>query len=116
VDDRHRVDVCVVTEQEKERRRQLKKQLPKELAHGTRVEEWPETKGVAERTAYRWAADPEIQAKAQAIRLRAFDRAVGQMTSRLDWATDRIPRHGAPPRRTTPNQRLGSPAIVSIRS
>src|SRR5262249_55881796 len=88
--DRHRVDVCVVTIQEKERRRQLRKQLPKELAHGTKVETWAETKGVAKRTAYRWAADPEIKAKAQAIRLRDFDRVVGKMTSRLEWASDQV--------------------------
>jgi hypothetical protein len=47
------------------------------IAEGTSVAEWALDHGVPERTAYRWAAEPEIQAEVEAIRRRFLDRAIG---------------------------------------
>ena len=44
------------------------------IANGTPVAEWALLNGVNERTAYRWAAEPEVRSEIESIRSRALRR------------------------------------------
>jgi len=45
---------------------------------------------VPRRTAFRRAADPKVRATVESCRRRTLDQAIGRMTSRTIWASDRI--------------------------
>jgi hypothetical protein len=60
------------------------------IAEGTPVEKWASTNSVPERTAYRWAAEPEIRSEIESIRRRALDEAIGRLAKRATWAVDGI--------------------------
>jgi len=64
------------------------------IAEGTAVEKWASSNGVPERTAYHWAAQPEVRAEVESIRRRALDEAIGQMAKRATWAVDGIVKLG----------------------
>jgi hypothetical protein len=49
---------------------------------------------VPERTAYRWAAEPEIRSEIESIRRRSLDEAIGRMARRATWAVDGIVQLG----------------------
>jgi hypothetical protein len=56
------------------------------IAEGTAVANWASSNEVPERTAYRRAAEPEIES----IHRRAFDEAIGRSARRVTRAVDRI--------------------------
>jgi len=64
------------------------------IAEGTAVEKWASTNGVPERTAYHWAAQPEVRAEVESIRRRALDEAIGLLAKRATWAVDGIVKLG----------------------
>ncbi len=43
-----------------------------------------------ERTAQRWANEPETRSEVESIRRGSLDQAVGQMSNRVAWATELI--------------------------
>jgi uncharacterized small protein (DUF1192 family) len=73
-------------------RNDLKSSLASALADGQSCAAWSTANGVKERTAQRWAAEPEVRAEVNLIRRSAIDRAVGKMVKRFAWATDEIAR------------------------
>jgi len=72
-----------------------KTQLALALAQGVTVAAWARGNRVPRRTAYRWAADPNVRATAESCRRHALDRAVGRMATRATWAVDQIVALGA---------------------
>jgi len=60
------------------------------IAEGTAVEKWASSNGVPERTAYHWAAQPEVRAEVESIRRRALEEATGRLAKRTTWAVDGI--------------------------
>jgi hypothetical protein len=60
------------------------------IAEGTAVTKWASSNEVPERTAYRWAAEPEVRAEVESIRRRALDEAIGRLAKRATWAVDGI--------------------------
>jgi len=60
------------------------------IAEGTAVEKWASSNEVPERTAYHWAAQPEVRAEVESIRRRALDEAIGRLAKRATWAVDGI--------------------------
>ena len=60
------------------------------IAEGTPVAKWASSNEVPERTAYRWAAEPEVRSKIESIRRRALDEAIGRLDKRATWAVDGI--------------------------
>jgi hypothetical protein len=48
------------------------------IVEGMPVEKWASTNGVPKRTAYHWAAQPEVES----IRRRALDEAIGRLAKR----------------------------------
>ncbi len=60
------------------------------IANGIPVAEWALLNGVNERTAYRWAAEPEVRSEIESIRSRALDEAIGRMSSRVAYSVDKI--------------------------
>jgi transposase len=68
----------------------LKDSLTSALAEGKSCAEWASANGVSERTAQRWAAEPEVRAQVEFIRRGALDQAVGRMSQRVAWATEQI--------------------------
>jgi hypothetical protein len=70
--------------------REKKTQMPLALAWGIPVATWAASNDVPERTAYRWASDPEVRRAADDYRRRAIDMAVGQMSMRSPWAVEGI--------------------------
>jgi hypothetical protein len=60
------------------------------IAKGESVRKWAKDNEVPERTAYRWASDPQVQARVQKCRRRALDRAIGHMSDRVNWASRSI--------------------------
>jgi hypothetical protein len=59
------------------------------------VAKWADDNKVPDRTAYRWAADPEVKAQIESIRRGALDEAVGRMAQRATWAVEKIVELGA---------------------
>ena len=84
---RHRVPVSTMCTEE---RTSLKSKLASALAEGKSSAEWASANGVAERTAQRWASDPEVRAEVEAYRRGNLDQAVSRMSLRTVWATDQI--------------------------
>ena len=64
------------------------------IAEGTSVATWASSNGVPERTAYRWAAAPEVRSETESIRRRALDEAIGRLAKRATWAVDGIVQLG----------------------
>jgi hypothetical protein len=75
--------------------RNLKDELALAVAKGISITVWAKKRNVPKTTAYRWASEPDVVKAAQAHRRRSVDRAVGRMTDRYVWATDRIARLAA---------------------
>ncbi len=46
--------------------------------------------GVGERTAQRWAKEPEVRAEVESFRRGTLDQAVGQMSTRVAWVIEKI--------------------------
>jgi hypothetical protein len=63
-----------------------KDQIALALAQGSSLRKWAEANGVPKSTAYRWAEDPEVKARANAIRRRFLNRAVGRLTAHVNTA------------------------------
>ncbi len=60
------------------------------VAEGTAIAKWAASNEVPERTAYRWAAEPEMRSEIESIRRRALDEAIGRLARRATWAVDGI--------------------------
>jgi hypothetical protein len=67
-----------------------KQQLALAIAEGTSVAKWASDNGVAERTAYHWAAQRDVRADVESIRRRALDEAIGRMAKHASRAVDGI--------------------------
>ncbi len=74
----------------KEDRTSLQSELAAALAAGKSCAEWASTHGVSERTAQRWASEPEVRAEVETYRRGNLDQAVSRMSHRAVWATDQI--------------------------
>jgi hypothetical protein len=74
----------------REKRTSIKSRLAAALAEGNSSAEWASTNGVAERTAQRWAKEPEVRAEVDSFRRGTLDRAVGRMSKRVPWAIEQI--------------------------
>jgi hypothetical protein len=74
----------------REKRTSLKSKLAAALAEGKSSAEWASATGVAQRTAQRWANEPEVRAEVESFRRGALDQAVGRMSKRVAWAIERI--------------------------
>ncbi len=83
----HRVTVSTMS---REKRTSLKSKLATAMADGKSGTEWASANGIPERTAQRWANDPEVRAEVDSIRRGALDQAVGRMSQRVAWATEQI--------------------------
>jgi hypothetical protein len=57
------------------------------LAAGTAVAKWASSNEVPERTAFRWAAEPEVRFDFESIRRRTLDEAIGT-PSRASWTPE----------------------------
>ena len=66
---------------DKEVRRFKKIHLALAIAEGESIIAWAQENGVPERTAFRWASDPEVGREAEATRRRALGRAIGRLSS-----------------------------------
>ena len=94
----HRAPICAMSEeppQNDELPQKKKTQLAVAMAQGVSVSAWARGNDVPKRTAYRWAAEPNVRATAESCRRRALDRAVGRMANRATWAVDQIVALGA---------------------
>jgi hypothetical protein len=87
VPNHHRVSVCAMTA---ESTNSVKMQLAAAIAQGTAVAEWAVAHDVPDRTAYRWAKEPEVRAEIESIRRRALDQAIGLMAQNAVWAVSGI--------------------------
>ncbi len=74
----------------REERTSLQSELAAALAAGKSCAEWASANGVSERTAQRWASEPEVRAEVEAYRRGNLDQAVSRMSLRATWATDQI--------------------------
>ncbi len=74
----------------RERRTCLKSKLAAALAEGKSSAEWASANGVGERTAQRWAKEPEVRAEVESFRRGTLDQAVGQMSTRVAWVIEKI--------------------------
>jgi hypothetical protein len=79
-----------VSTMSREKRTSLKSKLASAIAEGKSSAEWASANRVAERTAQRWANEPETRAEVESIRRGALDQAVGRMSQRVAWATEQI--------------------------
>jgi transposase len=93
----------------KEERMSLQSKLAAALAAGKSCAEWASAKGVSERTAQRWASDPEVRVEIEAYRRGNLDEAVGRMSRRAAWATDQIAE-------LAEKARSGSVRLAALRS
>jgi hypothetical protein len=60
------------------------------IAQGQSVAAWARDNGVPRSTAYDWASEPSVRRTVEACRRRTLDRAIGRMTRRTLWASDRV--------------------------
>jgi transposase len=74
----------------RDKRNSLKSKLASAIAEGKSSAEWASANGVSERTAQRWANEPETRAAVESIRRGSLDLALGRMSRRVAWATDEI--------------------------
>ena len=79
-----------VSTMSREKRPSLKSKLASAIAEGKSSAEWASANRVAERTAQRWANEPETRAEVESIRRGSLDQAVGRMSQRVAWATEQI--------------------------
>ena len=79
--------ICLMTGESANSQKML---LAAALAGGTSVAKWASSNEVPERTAYRWAAEPEVRSEIESIRRRALDEAIGRLAKRATWAVDGI--------------------------
>lgn len=79
-----------VSTMSREKRTSLKSKLASAIAEGKSSAEWASANRVAERTAQRWANEPETRAEVESIRRGSLDQAVGRMSQRVAWATEQI--------------------------
>jgi hypothetical protein len=63
-------------------------QLAIAIAHGESIAGWARQNEVHERTAYRWARDPDVRRQVEDIRRRSLDQALGSMAGRSMWAVN----------------------------
>ena len=61
---------------------------------GKTIRDWAQENGVPERTAYRWASDPEVRRQLQDCRQAAIDNTLRLMAERSAAALDRIEELG----------------------
>jgi len=73
-----------------EHRQSRKTRLALALAEGVSPRKWASKNKVSKSTAYRWAKEPKVKARANLIRRRAVDRAVGRLAKRVTWAAEGI--------------------------
>jgi hypothetical protein len=64
------------------------------IATGTKVAKWARKNSVPERTAYSWAAEPEVRAEVESIRRRVLDETIGKLAHRANWAVNGVVRLG----------------------
>ncbi len=74
----------------KEERTSLQSELAAALAAGKSCAEWASANSVSERTAQRWANEPETRSEVETIRRESLDQVVGQMSHRVARATELI--------------------------
>ncbi len=79
--------VCAMTGDSTNSQKML---LAVSIAEGTPVEKWASTNDVPERTAYHWAAQPDVRAEVESIRRRALDEAIGRLAKRVNSAVEGI--------------------------
>jgi hypothetical protein len=77
-------------ENEQELHQEHKANLVEALARGESASAWARQNGVPERTARRWARDPDVRAGIQAWRRDALSRAVGRLASLASEAVEGI--------------------------
>ena len=73
-------------------RTDLKHTLAAAIAEGQSCARWASANGVAERTAQRWAVEPEVRAVVESHRRGTLDLAVGRMSRRVAWVIEEIAR------------------------
>ena len=64
------------------------------LVAGKTIRDWVQENGVPERTAYRWASEPEVRRQIQDWRRAAIDNTLRFMAERSAAALDRIEELG----------------------
>ena len=64
------------------------------LVAGKTIRDWAQENGVPERTAYRWASEPEVRRQIQDWRRAAIDNTLRFMAERSAAALDRIEELG----------------------
>jgi hypothetical protein len=74
----------------RDERDSLKNSLAAALAEGQSCAAWANANGVTERTAQRWASEPEVREEVELYRRGTLDQAVGRMSKRVAWATEQI--------------------------
>jgi hypothetical protein len=67
-----------------------KDRLALALAKGVSIRAWASKNNVPQSTVYRWASEREVRKAVEFQRRQLIDRAVGKMTDRYSWATDKI--------------------------
>jgi len=65
-------------------------QLAAAIAQGESVAGWARDNGVPRSTAFGWAREPNVRRTVEACRRRTLDRAIGRMTKRTLWASERV--------------------------
>jgi hypothetical protein len=60
------------------------------IAAGTTIQDWAEQNKVRPRTAYTWAASPEVQKEVERIRREAVDCAIGRLSHNATAAAESI--------------------------
>jgi hypothetical protein len=75
-------------------RKSRKAKLARAMAQGESITDWARQHGVSERTAFRWASDPEVRRSVEAWRRQALNRALGKLASLSMQAAEGIARLG----------------------
>jgi hypothetical protein len=75
--------ICAMSDEARQNR---KIDLAVAIARGTSPKIWAKANNVAKSTAYRWAGEPAVKARANKIRRRALDRSVGVLSTHVTWA------------------------------
>jgi hypothetical protein len=68
----------------------MKDEFAVALAEGVSIEKWARQRDVPKPTVYRWARETEVRKAVDEHRRRAADRAVGRMSKRYGWASDKL--------------------------
>jgi hypothetical protein len=67
-----------------------KSELALVIARGGSIDAWARKNGVARRTAFYWAKEPQVREEVEECRRQSFNRALGRMNSRATKAADGI--------------------------